>query len=100
MAWGAPAPVGANVSIYMDTQRVIRSGDFVRTRTGRLYQVTAVREQQRGKHGPVYDAHAGHKVMQGRQHLRCEVMPSDMDLDVDDVVHGVHWYGPSNPAPA
>jgi hypothetical protein len=69
------APVGAVVSIYYDG-RALLVGDFLRTATGRLYEVASVRVQARG----------GHK---GRQHLRClvarEIVPGARVLSL-------RWY--------
>lgn len=99
MAWGRPANVGETVSIYMDTAVPLFVGDFIRTKSGRLYQIKSVREQQKGRHAPRYDPNSGAKIRQGRQHLQVEVMPPDMALDPEDVVHGIHWYGVNNPPP-
>jgi hypothetical protein len=72
------AAVGANVGIYYDGLQKVQVGDFIRTRTKRTYLVTSVRVQERG-------------ASIGRQHLRCDVVPSDTPQD-DDVVHPLFWY--------
>ncbi len=72
------ATPGSVVSIYMDTPRTLTDGDFIRTSSGRLYEIAAVRIQERGKHA-------------GRQHLRVVVMPPDYDTG-DAVVHPLMWY--------
>lgn len=74
------APAGAEVALYYDSPwRDVQPGDVVQTRTGRRYLVRRVRRQARGRH-------------LGRQHLRCEVLPADHELDADTVVHPVFWY--------
>ncbi len=70
------APAGALVGIYYDG-RDLHRGDWLRTPTGRCYEVVSVRVQARGKHV-------------GRQHLRCLVVngwrpPSARVLPL-------HWY--------
>lgn len=61
------ASPGSIVGIYMDTTRTLDPGDYIQTGTGRVYEIQAVRVQQRGVHV-------------GRQHLRVVVMPPEFDL--------------------
>jgi hypothetical protein len=70
------APVGREVGIYYDGAR-LEPGDGLRTPTGRLYLVTAVRVQRRGGHI-------------GRQHLRAVVAEAPAPDGVR--VLPIHWY--------
>jgi hypothetical protein len=79
----APAPVGANVSLYYDGL-VVDVGDLIVTRTQRCYRVTSVRIQARGEHV-------------GRQHLRADVVDYDSAVeqaqdDSDIRVRRLYWY--------
>lgn len=76
------APVGTEVSLYVDLVASVARGDIIETGSGRQYLVSNVRVQATGKH-------------QGRQHLRAVVIdreavcPSAM---VGRVVHRIRWY--------
>lgn len=71
------APVGAEVGLYYDGWvKDLAAGDALRTPRGRVYLLTDVRRQQRGKHI-------------GRYHLRAVVA----DAVPDNVrVFPIHWY--------
>lgn len=71
-----PAPFGTEVKLYYDSETPVAEGDYLRTGTGRLYEVLDVRVQQRGKHV-------------GRQHLVCLVARG---APPDATIHPVHWY--------
>jgi hypothetical protein len=73
------APIGSVVSLYIDTTRQVLVNEFIRTQTGRTYQIVSVRTQQRGKH-------AGR-----RQHLRALVVPATTPTE-DDTVIPILWY--------
>lgn len=75
------APVGSNVSLYMDTPRDIQPGDYIVTHSGRSYLVDSVRIQQRGKHA-------------GRKHMRVIVVdPATVPHgDDEEVIHPLFWY--------
>lgn len=70
---------GEQARLYYDGARPVVAGDYIRTRTGRLYLVDQVRIQERGKHA-------------GRQHLVTTVMPDGHEPEIDAVVHPIHWY--------
>lgn len=73
------APIGAVVGLYIDTTARVLVDQYIRTQTGRTYQVVSVRTQQKGKH-------AGR-----RQHLRVLVVP-DTTPQPDDTVITIRWY--------
>jgi len=70
------AGIGSPVGLYMDTQRVLVSGDYIETPTGRTYEIQTVRRQERGKH-------------KGRAHIRAIVVASAPD---GATVHPLVWY--------
>lgn len=72
----AGRPVGAVVSIHVDSIAPVAQGDAIRTPTGRTYLVLGGRVQQRGKH-------------RGRQHLRLLVVD---EAPPQAVVHHIVWY--------
>lgn len=78
-----PAPTvrkpGEPAKLYYDGIRTVEPGDYLRTRTGRTYLVTAVRVQKKGRHV-------------GRQHLQTVVMDPARELEPDAVVHPLWWY--------
>lgn len=75
----AGKPPGSEVSLYFDSPiHRLTDGDYLRTPSGRLYEVLDVRVQERGQHV-------------GRQHLRCLVITVDQVTDVDRVFP-IHWY--------
>jgi hypothetical protein len=79
----AQAPIGAIVSLHYDNtapgQRPdLAIGHYLRTRTGRTYQILALRQQARGKHT-------------GRYHLKCLVV-APVPYPVNAPVHPLHWY--------
>lgn len=72
-------PPGSEVGLYFDSPvHVLVDGDYLRTPSGRLYEVLDVRVQQRGIHV-------------GRQHLRCLVITADQVTDPSRVF-AIHWY--------
>lgn len=82
------APPRTEVGIYVDLLAPVHVGDFIRTQTGRSYQVVMVRRQLRGKHA-------------GRQHLRAIVLDGDIVEQVDAAalaaddgqrIHQIRWY--------
>lgn len=68
------APAGAWVGIYYDG--LVARGQYLRTPTGRLYEVVAVRVQRRGAHV-------------GRHHLRCIVKT---EAPPGAAVRPLYWY--------
>lgn len=70
---------GEPARLYLDSRDRIEPGDYVRTRTGRTYLVTAARVQERGKHA-------------GRQHLQTVVMEPGHVAEPDATVHMCYWY--------
>lgn len=73
-----PAPLGAEVGLYYDAQRVVRADDYIQTPTGRTYHVRSVRAQERGLHT-------------GRKHIRAVVVaPSDVEPGA--TIHPLVWY--------
>lgn len=78
----AGAPIGRNVSIYMDAREILGIGDLVVTGTGRCYRVTSNRIQEKGKHA-------------GRQHLRVDVVDREQamaEADEDTLIIRLAWY--------
>jgi hypothetical protein len=76
------SPTGAIVRLYVDLVARVDVGHWIRTETGRVYEVIAVRRQTRGKHV-------------GRQHLMCIVLGNlDQNSDITDadVIHEIRWY--------
>jgi hypothetical protein len=73
------APIGAVVGLYIDTTARVLVDQYIRTQTGRTYQVLSVRTQQRGKQ-------AGR-----RQHLRVLVVPESTPQPGDTIVP-IRWY--------
>lgn len=71
-----PAPYGSHVRLHYDSATLVEEGDYLRTESGRLYEVIGVRVQERGKHA-------------GRQHLTAIVSRGAPD---DARVHPLHWY--------
>lgn len=74
-----PAPVGAEVGLYVDTVQAVEVGHVIATETGRAYGVISVRRQERGKHV-------------GRQHLRCIVLDGLGAVAPGTVVVTIRWY--------
>lgn len=75
------APAGAIVALYVDLVSPVAVDDVIETESGRRYSVIAVRVQARGKH-------------EGRQHLRCIVMPDD-EPQHGEKTHRIRWYSRS-----
>jgi hypothetical protein len=73
------APIGAVVGLYIDTTARVLPDQYIRTDSGRTYQVLTVRTQQRGKHAGT------------RQHLRVLVVPESTPAE-GDVVVPIRWY--------
>lgn len=73
------APVGAVVGLYIDTTMRVLVDHYIRTQTGRTYQVLSVRTQLRGKHAGI------------RQHVRVLVVPDDTPREGDTIVP-IRWY--------
>lgn len=71
-----PAPYGTEVRLHYDSPTLVGEGEYLRTSTGRVYEVLEVRVQRRGKHA-------------GRQHLRVLVARA---APADAVIHPLHWY--------
>lgn len=72
-------PPGSEVSLYYDSPiHKLTDGDYLRTPSGRLYEVLDVRVQERGQHV-------------GRQHLHCLVITADQ-VTAPDRVFPIHWY--------
>lgn len=69
------APAGAMVKLFYDGAR-LGPGEYLRTKTGRLYRVVSVRVQERGKHA-------------GRQHLACLVSSV---AEPGAPVRDLYWY--------
>lgn len=75
----AGKPPGSEVGLYYDSPiHQLDAGDYLRTPSGRMYEVLDVRVQERGAHV-------------GRQHLRCLVITVDQVTDVERVFP-IHWY--------
>ena len=72
------APIGAVVSLYMDTLRTIEEADVIRTPSGRSYRVASVRRQAKGIHV-------------GRWHMQCVVI-DPATIQADDHVIDLIWY--------
>lgn len=70
----ATAPAGALVGIYYDG--LVARGQYLRTRTGRLYEVVSVRVHRRGVH-------------LGRRHLQCIVRT---EAPQGAAVRPLYWY--------
>lgn len=72
-------PPGSEVSLYYDSPiHKLAAGDYLRTPSGRLYEVLDIRVQERGAH-------------RGRQHLHCLVLRPDDDVD-EARVRPLLWY--------
>lgn len=74
-----PAPIGSVVGLYIDTTARVLPDQFIRTETGRTYQILTVRTQQCGKYAGI------------RQHLRVLVVPEETPQD-GEVVITIRWY--------
>lgn len=68
--------IGDEVRLQYDSDVLVQVGDFIKTRTGRCYEVTAARMQTRGVH-------------QGRYHLKCIVVKEETR---GAFVHPLFWY--------
>jgi len=73
--------IGEQCRVYYDADegQEVKAGDFLQTTTGRMYLVDTVRIQERGLHV-------------GRHHLVVTVVPPDVHLFEEDVVHPIAWY--------
>lgn len=72
------AGVGSIVSLYMDTLSTLEVGHAIQTGTGRLYEITALRQQQKGKH-------------RGRWHIQAIVARPDTAATYPRVIP-LRWY--------
>jgi hypothetical protein len=72
------AGIGSEVGLYMDTPRLLEVGHFIETPTGRTYEITTLRRQERGKH-------------KGRWHIRALVV-SRASVPDEATVHPILWY--------
>lgn len=77
------APVGAEVGFYYDCVVQVEPGDCIRTQRGRLYGVTSVRVQSKGKH-------------KGRQHLRAVVLADShaeaLHVKIEARLFTLYWH--------
>ena len=72
------AGIGSVVSLYMDTPRKLEVGNAIQTGSGRLYEITALRRQERGKHT-------------GRWHIGALVVDPAL-ADTYDRIIPLAWY--------
>lgn len=70
------APIGAIVSLYIDSLFEVSIGEFLQTPTGRLYQIVSIREQKKGQHI-------------GRKHIKALVSEK---APRGSKVHPIYWY--------
>lgn len=75
------APIGTEVSLYVDLRERVDVDDLIVTTSGRTYLVTGVRVQLKGKHS-------------GRQHLRAVVLDETdaRALGTSRTRHMIRWY--------
>lgn len=70
------ARAGDLVSLYYDSPRIVKVGEFLQTTTGRAYLIDSVRRQAKGAHV-------------GRWHIKAIVCT---EIPQGSTVHPIYWY--------